>query len=149
MALIAQADARHLPFPDGTFDLIFGSVPFDHPDLVMEARSEFQRVLTRKGRMAFVLPNLDNGKLATLAFTNRDWSERQQFAIAKPMVDRGWKYGGMAFDLVRNVVARYGSRRILDPFCGTGPVMQVARRMGLFAVGVDIDAVAAYMAGAA
>lgn len=144
--MIAVGDARRLPFPDATFDLIFTSPPWDHLELVTEARPEFARVLTRKGKLVMVLPHLDDPRLATLAVANRDWSERSQWVVPKPDYNRGWTYRSLADGLVRQVLQRARASRVLDPFAGTGTVVRVARAMRLFAVGCDVSPAAARIA---
>ena len=50
----ARADAEHLPFADGSFDLVFGHAVLHHvPDLA-QAMREFHRVLAPGGTLAFM-----------------------------------------------------------------------------------------------
>jgi ubiquinone/menaquinone biosynthesis C-methylase UbiE len=50
----ARADAEHLPFDDGSFDLVFGHAVLHHvPDLPAALR-EFRRVLAPGGTLAFM-----------------------------------------------------------------------------------------------
>lgn len=145
--MIAVADACNLPFRDRSFDLILASPPWDDLDVVIRARPEFRRVLTQRGQMILVLPNLNDPTLATLAVANRDWTVRSQYAVAKPNVSKGWIYRSTPDELVVDILARCPrARRVLDPFCGTGTVVRVARDSGRFAVGCDISPVAARLA---
>lgn len=147
--MIAVADACALPFPAGSFDLVFCSPPWDDLDVVIRARPELRRVLSRRGQMVMILPNLDDPRLATMAVADRDWSQRSQFVVEKPTTFRGWRYRGMSDGFVAGVLRRSRARRVLDPFCGSGTVVRVARSMGLFAAGCDIDPLAARFARAA
>lgn len=142
------ADATRLPFADASFDLAFLSPPWDDLDVVMRARPELRRVLTRKGQMVMVLPNLDDPNLATLAVANRDWTERSQYAIAKPNENHGWVYRSLPERLVADVLRRSKAKRVLDPFTGSGTIVHVARRMGIHAVGCDIAPAAIEVAAA-
>ncbi|HTU01537.1 MAG TPA: class I SAM-dependent methyltransferase [Candidatus Sulfotelmatobacter sp.] len=47
------ADAEALPFPDGSFDLVFGHAVLHHIPNLPQAFSEFARVLAPGGRIAF------------------------------------------------------------------------------------------------
>lgn len=132
------ADACSLPFADASFDLICTAPPWDDLDVVMRARPELRRVLTRRGQMVMILPNLDDPTLATLAVADRDWTERSQYVIAKPNENHGWLYRSLSDGLVRDVLERTRAKRVLDPFTGSGTVPRVARSMGRFAVGCDI-----------
>ena len=133
-----QADARSMPFTDRCFDMILTSPPWDHLELLPQVREEFGRVLTKRGVTAMVLPHLDSRELATLVVTNRDWSQRQSFACQAPRRRKGPRYFSLDEEFVARVLAKYRPRRVLDPFCGTGTVMDVARRMGIIAQGCDI-----------
>lgn len=144
--MILVADACRLPFADASFDLAFLSPPWEDLDVVIRARPELRRVLTRKGQMVMVLPNRDDPRLATLAVADRDWTKRSQYVIEKPNVNRGWLYRSLSDGLVRDVLLRSRARRVLDPFCGSGTVVRVARSMGLFAAGCDISPTAARLA---
>jgi tRNA G10 N-methylase Trm11 len=137
--VILIADACALPFADASFDTIITAPPWDDLDVVMRARPELRRVLTRKGQMVMILPNRDDPRLATLAVADRDWTQRSQYAIDKPNVNRGWLYRSLSDGLVRDVLIRSRARRVLDPFMGSGTVPRVARSMGVFAVGCDIS----------
>lgn len=57
------ADAEHLPFPDGTFDAVFGSSILHHLD-VKRALGEAFRVLKPGGRLVFTEPNMLNPQIA-------------------------------------------------------------------------------------
>lgn len=135
-----RSDARALPFPDASFDLIFTSPPWDNLGVLTEARPEMRRVLKRKGRMAIVMPHLDDPKLATLVLANRDWTERQSFAIPKPSRRVGPRYFSLDPDLVANVLRRHSGKSVLDPFCGVGTVPDVATELGWHGVGCDLHA---------
>jgi SAM-dependent methyltransferase len=49
----ARADAESLPFPDGSFDLVFGHAVLHHLPNLARAFSEFHRVLRPSGRIVF------------------------------------------------------------------------------------------------
>lgn len=139
MALVIQADARCLPFRKETFDMIFTSAPWDDLGVLMEAKRELIRVTKRKGRMVMILPHLDNPELASMVLTNNDWTERQSFAVPRPSRVVGPKYHSLDPDFVARVLRKFAPKRVLDPFCGVGTVPSVARSLGIFAVGCDID----------
>jgi tRNA G10 N-methylase Trm11 len=136
-----RADARHLPFPDKTVDLLFFAPPWDDPEVVAQAKHELIRVCKRKGRMAMVLPHAELPDQATLLFTNRDWTERQSFICEKPRQRRGPRYWSMSPEFVAKVLNPYPRKSvILDPFMGMGTVPETARSMGFArAFGLDID----------
>ena len=134
-----RSDARHLPYRSGSFDFVFTSPPWDNLGVLEEARPEMERVLSKRGRMALLLPNED-ANLASLVLTNRDWTERQSLACEKPRTIRGYRYYSPSEDFVARVLKLHApdNARVLDPFCGTGTIPNVAGRMGFFAVGSDI-----------
>lgn len=134
-----QADCRSLPYKDRSFDMIFTSPPWDRLDLLPQAREEVGRVLTRHGLMVMILPHLDSRELASLVVANRDWSQRQSFACEAPRRRVGPRYFAPSEDFVRRVLNKYRPSRLLDPFCGTGTIVDVARRAGVFAQGSDIE----------
>lgn len=133
-----RADARCLPFRDRTFDTVFCSPPWDDPQVLVDARPELTRVLTRKGRMIMLLPHMDDRKLASLVVTNRDWTERQSWRVSAPRERLGPRYFSPADDFVAGVLRRFPARRLLDPFAGVHTIPRVARSLGAFAVGCDI-----------
>jgi ubiquinone/menaquinone biosynthesis C-methylase UbiE len=50
----ARADAEHLPFADGSFDLVFGHAVLHHVPNLEVAMAEFRRVLAPGGTLAFM-----------------------------------------------------------------------------------------------
>lgn len=136
---MVQADARRLPFPRASFDLIFTSPPWDNLGILVEAKPEMERVLKSNGSMALVLPNLDSPLLCSLAITNRDWSERRTYAADAPRTVRGPRYFSMADEFVAKVLTLLRPKRVLDPFCGTATVVRVAHSLGIPAWGADLD----------
>jgi demethylmenaquinone methyltransferase/2-methoxy-6-polyprenyl-1,4-benzoquinol methylase len=69
-----QADARHLPFSDATFDLIYSSYLLDLLKLkdMLQVLSDFKRVLRPGGRI--VLVNLSRDDSETLTWMERFYS---------------------------------------------------------------------------
>jgi ubiquinone/menaquinone biosynthesis C-methylase UbiE len=69
-----QADARHLPFPDAVFDLIYSSYVVDLLELkdIPEVLCEFKRVLRPGGRV--VLVNLSRDDSETLTWMEKFYS---------------------------------------------------------------------------
>ena len=66
-ALVVGADVRHLPFADGTFDLVVSNSTLDHFEHVNEivhAVAEIHRVLTPGGRVILTLDNPSNPVVA-------------------------------------------------------------------------------------
>ncbi len=47
---LESGDARHLPFEDNTFDIVFSWATFEHIDGISETLSEVRRVLKPRGR---------------------------------------------------------------------------------------------------
>lgn len=140
-AEILRADARCLPFESRSFDLILSSPPWDDLGVLDEAQGELCRVLTRQGTMAFVLPNRAQPNLATLVLTGRDWKRSRSFAVPRPMSPTGGPY--MAPDPVwaAKLAFRFrASRRMLDPFAGTGTYVRAAETVGIAdCVGSDLS----------
>jgi SAM-dependent methyltransferase len=67
-------NAERLPFPDQTFDLVYGSSILHHLDLPTAAR-ELLRVLRPGGRFVFAEPNAINPQIAlTFRVLPRSWS---------------------------------------------------------------------------
>ena len=63
----ARADAESLPFPDQTFDIVFGHAVLHHLPNVRRAFAEFHRVLRPGGRIAFAgEPSRAGDRLAAL-----------------------------------------------------------------------------------
>jgi SAM-dependent methyltransferase len=54
---IEHLDARHLPFEDGSFDVVSAVEVLEHIDGVGRALAEIHRVLTENGRFFISLPN--------------------------------------------------------------------------------------------
>ena len=66
-ALVVGADVRHLPFADGTFDLVVSNSTLDHFEHVSEivhAVAEIHRVLAPGGRVILTLDNPANPVVA-------------------------------------------------------------------------------------
>ena len=62
-----QADAESLPFPDGSFDLVLGHAVLHHLPGLERALSEFHRVLTPGGTLAFMgEPSAHGDRLAAM-----------------------------------------------------------------------------------
>lgn len=59
------ADAHRLPYPDGSFDAVYGSSILHHLD-VQRAFPEIRRVLREGGRLAFAEPNMMNPQIALM-----------------------------------------------------------------------------------
>lgn len=57
-----EGDAMHLPFEEGTFDVVFGSSVLHHLDFD-QSLAEIFRVLKRGGRMVFAEPNMLNPQI--------------------------------------------------------------------------------------
>jgi SAM-dependent methyltransferase len=73
-ARVVCGDAQRLPFPNDTFDVVYGSSVLHHLDLSV-ALGEVYRVLRRGGRLAFAEPNLLNPHiLAVFWLMPRRWS---------------------------------------------------------------------------
>ena len=138
------ADATRLPFRTGTFDLIFTGPPWDHLDVLGDAKPELERVLRPDGLMVLLLPYLQDRKKATMVVTDRHWTRSDLTVVPAPRVRRGPRYFSPADDFVRRVIARHNPRRLLDPFCGVGTIPRIASAMGVDAHGCDIDAEAVF-----
>lgn len=54
---IVKADALHLPFKDGVFNVVFGLGSIEHCCPTQEAIKEAYRVLTVNGQVLFTVPN--------------------------------------------------------------------------------------------
>lgn len=117
--------------------MIFTAPPWDDLGVLVEARPEMGRVLSRKGLWVLLMPGADKDT-ATLGVMNRDWTQRQSFTVERPNRRVGRRYFSPTEEFVRKVLARYNPRRLLDPFCGSGTIPRVAQTMGIFAVGSDI-----------
>ncbi|MGH2979451.1 MAG: class I SAM-dependent methyltransferase [Solirubrobacterales bacterium] len=62
-----QADAESLPFPDGSFDLVLGHAVLHHLPGLEQALSEFHRVLSPGGTLAFMgEPSAHGDRLAAM-----------------------------------------------------------------------------------
>jgi ubiquinone/menaquinone biosynthesis C-methylase UbiE len=62
-----QADAESLPFPDGSFDLVLGHAVLHHLPGLEQALSEFHRVLSPGGTLAFMgEPSAHGDRLAVM-----------------------------------------------------------------------------------
>jgi SAM-dependent methyltransferase len=143
--VIQLGDARELPFKDGYFGLALFSPPWDNLGIVDEAKPEIMRVLKKRGRWAMVLPN--TLERAALVLANRDLTEKVSYGIPKPRDVVGPVYFSVDEKVVHWVLDQMPwVKRVLDPFCGAGTVIKVARERGLEAYGVDIDPAAVKVA---
>lgn len=133
------ADATHLPYRTGSFDLVFTAPPWDHLEILEAVRPELARVLCPGGLLVMLLPALGDRTKATMVTTDRLWSASDMQVVPAPRTRRGPRYFSPADDFVRKVVAKFDPRRLLDPFCGSGTIPRVARSMGVDAFGSDID----------
>jgi SAM-dependent methyltransferase len=74
-----QADVRHLPFEDGTFDAVVSNSTLDHfegePEIVA-ALQELHRVLGLRGRLILTLDNPSNPLNAIAKALPREWLNR-------------------------------------------------------------------------
>jgi len=62
---LVRGNAERMPFPDGTFDAVYGSSILHHLDLDA-ALAEVARVLRPGGRMAFAEPNILNPQVVVM-----------------------------------------------------------------------------------
>ena len=138
--VIQLGDARELPFRDRYFGLAFFSPPWDDPQVFAQALPEIQRVLKKRGRIAAIMPNTAKPEMASLILTDRLQTKGESFAIPKPANKVGPRYFSVDEDVVNRVLDMFPwVDRVLDPFCGAGTIVKVARERGLEAYGVDID----------
>lgn len=138
--IIQEGDARNLPFKDGYFGLVFTAPPWDDLGVFFEAEPEIRRVLKKRGRWAVVLPHKTDPELAVVALSNHDRSQAESFAIPRPSRQVGPRYFSLDEEVVHQVLARMPwIRTVIDPFCGAGTIVKVARQRGLEAYGVDND----------
>lgn len=87
-----------------------------------------------------ILPHLDDPELASLVLMNRDWSQTLSYAIDKPAEKIGPFYFSPSEDVIHKVLDLHPwVRTLLDPFCGSGEIVKIARERGLDAFGVDIS----------
>ncbi len=98
---LREADARHLPFPDRSFDVVFNSYMLDLIPLgdMPAVLHEFHRVLRPNGRL--ILVNLSKSNEH-----ERTWGERLYRALPKAWVP--YVTGGCRPVLMRNAVADAG-----------------------------------------
>jgi SAM-dependent methyltransferase len=121
---LVRGDAERLPFPDGSFDAVYGSSVLHHLHLDA-ALAEVLRVLRPGGCLAFAEPNLVNPHVAFI------------FAIA-PRERFGVSPDEMAFTRVeaRRALARAGFAEVrVDPFdflhpAVPGPIIEGVLRVG-------------------
>lgn len=140
MEPISLGDARKLPFRDRFFGLVLTSPPWDDPQALLDAKDEIRRTLKKRGYWAMILPNLDHPDKASLVVCNRDWSKQTSYVIDKPSEMIGPSYFSPSEELIHKVLDQFPwVRTVLDPFCGSGRIVKVARERGLDAYGVDID----------
>ena len=60
---LSRGDAHRMPYPDGSFDAVYGSSILHHLDL-SSALKEAHRVLRKGGRVVFTEPNILNPQIA-------------------------------------------------------------------------------------
>jgi SAM-dependent methyltransferase len=73
-AHVLAGDAERLPFPDGVFDVVYGSSILHHLHLAT-AFAELRRVLRPGGRLVFAEPNLLNPHVAAIfLLLPRSWN---------------------------------------------------------------------------
>lgn len=138
--VIRLGDARDLPFKDNYFGLAFFSPPWDDLSIVDEVTPEIKRVLKKRGRWAVILPHKTDPKLAMVVVSDRNLTKRQAFTIPRPANQVGPRYFSVNEDVVHQVLDLVPwVRTVIDPFCGAGTIVKVARERGLEAYGVDID----------
>lgn len=125
------ADARHLPFPDNSFDLILTSPPFDAPRIVRKCRREWSRVVKPGGRIALIWRDeieVYDDRWALLGTTH-----------APPQTKPGVDYFETPEWAVRILLRDDPAESVLDPFCGTGTIPRVAASLGKRTGGTDIN----------
>jgi demethylmenaquinone methyltransferase/2-methoxy-6-polyprenyl-1,4-benzoquinol methylase len=106
---LRQADARHLPFPDNTFDVLYNSYMFDLLPLedMPIVLNEFRRVLKPGGRMVLVnMSKRDSG--------GRTWWERLYVWLPAPWVP--FLLGGCRPVMVEAAVTAAGFSEISREF---------------------------------
>lgn len=74
---VVEGDAQRLPFPDSSFDAVYGSSILHHLDLAA-ALGEVQRVLRVGGRAVFTEPNLLNPQVAYMYYVG----PRERFGLS-------------------------------------------------------------------
>jgi SAM-dependent methyltransferase len=74
---VLEGDAHRLPFPDGSFDAVYGSSILHHLDLAA-ALAEARRALKRGGRVVFTEPNLLNPQVAYMYYVG----PRERFGLS-------------------------------------------------------------------
>lgn len=138
--VVQVADARQLPFRSNYFGLVFCNPPWDNLEVFFEAEKEITRVLKKRGRWAVLLPHKSNPDLGVVALSNHDRSQAESFTIPRPSRQIGPRYFSVDEDVVHLVLDKMPwVRTLIDPFCGVGTIVKVARERGLEAYGTDID----------
>ena len=102
---VLRGDAHRLPFPDASFDAVYGSSILHHLDVVA-ALGEARRVLRTGGRLVFTEPNLLNPQVAFMYYLG----PRELFGLSPDE---------MAFTAsrIRGVLAELGFSQVaLRPF---------------------------------
>lgn len=75
---LARGNAERAPFPDGSFDVVYGSSVLHHLDTAAVAR-EIARLLRPGGRLVFTEPNLLNPQIAVTFLV---WPLRPLFGLS-------------------------------------------------------------------
>lgn len=71
---VIQYDGRHLPFEDGSFDIVFSSNVLEHIPHVREFQTEIHRVLKADGCVIHILPSSNWRIWANIAHVMRQWT---------------------------------------------------------------------------
>ncbi len=148
--MIFQADAQHLPLPDGCVDLIVSAPPApgngvweeDYWSELAKAQTGCLRVLRPRGVGWFLLrksPREDRWRYFDHVETR--WGHLGHNRL--PLMPRPGKYWGVTDEReVESLILNYSKPGdvVLDPFCGRGGIPRVARSCGRKFIASDIDA---------
>lgn len=97
---IVDADVRHLPFADATFDVVVSNSTLDHfqskKEIVLSLR-EFHRVLRPKGLLLLTLDNLSNPLVALRNALPFSWLHR--YGIVPYYVGASYDHNGLLTSL--------------------------------------------------
>lgn len=144
-ARVVVYDGHHIPFPDGSFDLVFSSNVLEHIAHRESFQAEIARVLAPDGRCIHVLPT-HHWKFWTMAMTIVLIPATLATRAALTVRDRKWhlpKSGGQLLDLVIGErhgefgtrLSEYGQFRPAiwaNVFRNAGWRIEAMRPMGLF-----------------